>query len=110
MNLLCKMGLHDWEVVQAISGREISEGIFDLETTNLLCLSDDPERWRLFHMVHEDKLCRRCGCTSEKIEPAIRAILIAGKAEKEEHDKAVWARHAARQRVRKIKQEMNDET
>lgn len=110
MNLLCKMGLHDWEVVQAISGREISEGIFDLETTNLLCLSEDPERWMLFHAVHEDKICRRCGCTSEKIEPAIRAILIAGKAEKEEHDKAVWARHAARQRVRKIKQEMNNET
>ena len=86
MNLLCKMGLHDWEVVQAISGREISEGIFDLETTNLLCLSDDPERWRLFHTVHEDKICRRCGCTSEKIEPAIRAILIAGKAEKENRD------------------------
>jgi hypothetical protein len=107
MKALCRIGLHSWEVVQAISGREISEGLFDLETTNLLCLSDDPDRWRLFHSIHQDRICRFCGCTSEDIEPAIRGILQAGKEEKVEHDKRVWARHAARERVRKIRREIN---
>jgi hypothetical protein len=40
MKALCRIGLHSWEVVQAISGREISEGLFESEIAEIVKLLD----------------------------------------------------------------------
>lgn len=102
MSLFCKLGLHDFEVVQWITPKEVIENLFTTE--QVLEILPEVSLLTLCHS-YEDCICRCCGKTEESIDEGIREMQVIGERILEQKRMSLEARYAARQRVRNFRRE-----